>query len=173
MEKEIKTKQNMHIKYGEKFKLDKKDSQIIKALYLNARMPLSKLTKHVKLTRDAIKYRIERMIKNDLIQKFIPVLNPPKMGFNTMNYVFFSVQNFNIEKEKEFIKYLKSNNYVTYISKLIGRRDFLVFIIARDPEHFNEILNNIRQKFSNIIKEYEIMSVIQEYKFIEMDRLLD
>jgi DNA-binding Lrp family transcriptional regulator len=173
MEKEIEIQYSTPIMYGEQFGLDKKDNQIIKALYINARMPLSKMRKHVNLTRDGIKYRIKRMIKNGVIQSFIPVLNPPKMGFNSMNYVFFSMQNFSIENEKGFIKYLKGLNNVIYISKLVGRMDFLVFIIARNPEHFNDILRNIRGKFSGIIKEYEIMSVIQEYKFIEMDRLLD
>lgn len=158
--------------YGEKVKLDKKDKKILEQLYKDGRIPISLISKRTGLQRDSIKYRIQKMIKNEVISYILPILNPPKIGYPTMNYVFFVLYNLDIEKEKEFLKYLRANKYITYIANLIGKFDYMVLIASKDPGHFQEIFNELRYKFSDVIKEYDICTLIKEPKYEAMLDLL-
>jgi Lrp/AsnC family leucine-responsive transcriptional regulator len=158
--------------YGEKYKFDKYDKIILRELDLNARISLVELSKKVHLTREAIKNRIKKLINNKVIISFTPIYNPPKMGFHSINYVFISLYNLNEEKEKEFLKYLKSIKNVTYIASIIGRWDYILDIMAENPGEFDMIFKKIRQRFPSIIKDYEIYGVLQEYKYEEIGKLV-
>lgn len=158
--------------YGSSFKFDKYDKKILEQLDMNSRKSLAELSKKVGLSRDAVRNRIEKLVKNKVIFAFTPIYNPPKMGFPTINYVFISLYNPGEVQEKEFLSYLKSNKYVTYVAGLTGKWDFILDIMAENPGHFDKILKEIRHKFSNLIKDYEIYGVLQEYKYEEIGKLV-
>jgi hypothetical protein len=44
--------------------------------------------------------------------------------------------------------------------------------MAENPGEFDRILKNIRQKFPELIKDYEIYGVLQEYKYEEIGKLV-
>ncbi len=158
--------------YGSSYKFDEYDKLILKELDINARKSLVELSKKVKLSRDAIKNRIQKLVDNQIILAFNPIYNPPKMGFPTINYVFISLYNPTEKQEKEFIEFLKNNKNVTYIASLIGKWDYILDIMAENPGQFDSILKGIRQRFPRLIKDYEIYGVLQEYKYEEIGKLV-
>ncbi|MEA3343958.1 MAG: Lrp/AsnC family transcriptional regulator [archaeon] len=161
---EGKTMSTPEIMYDKPIDLDKKDISLLINLDENARLPLSKLSKKIGLSRDAVKYRIERLIKHKIILKFTTIVNPPNFGFTNISWVFISLWNITGNKEEEFVKYLKNNPYITYLSRVGGRWDYNLEITARNPGHFDEILTNIRRKFPEIIRDYESVPLLKEYK---------
>lgn len=174
MKKEnIPLKMQAELVYGEKAKLDSKDAQIIRVLYKDARMSFSDIAKEVKLSRDAVRYRVEKLIAADVIQGFFPLLNPPKIGFPIITIVYLSFQNIDPETEKRFIQAMKGNKFVSNFASVTGRWDYFLIISSRDLGHFNDILKEIRGQFSGIIKEYEISNVIQTYKASMYNNLLE
>jgi DNA-binding Lrp family transcriptional regulator len=160
------------IVYGPAYRFDKYDKLIIKELDDNARKNLAALSKKVGLSRDAIRNRIRRLVDSKVILAFKPILNQAKMGFPTVNYVFIALYNPSDEKEKEFLKFLKNNKNVTYVASLIGRWDYILDVMAESPGHFDRIMKGIRQKFPELIKDYEIYGVVQEYKYEEVGKLI-
>ncbi len=144
--------------------LDKKDIELLKLLDENARYPISKLSRKLGMARDTIKYRMQKLIKSRIILKFTAVVNPPNFGFTNIAWVFLSLWNVTEEKEEEFVKHLKNNPYVTYFAKVGGRWDYKIEITARNPGHFDEILTGIRRKFPDIIRDYESIPLLKEYK---------
>jgi len=158
--------------YGTPYKFDKYDRLILKELDINARKSLVELSKKVRLSRDAIKNRIKKLVNNKVILAFTPVYNPPKMGYSIINYVFISLYNPSDEQEKKFLKFLKDNKHVTYVAGLIGKWDYILDIMAENPGQFDKILKEIRQKFPELIKDYEVYGVLQEYKYEEIGRLV-
>ena len=44
--------------------------------------------------------------------------------------------------------------------------------MAENPGQFDKILKGIRQRFPNLIKDYEVYGVLQEYKYEEIGRLI-
>lgn len=157
--------------YGPPYKFDKYDKLILKELDDNARKQLSEISKRVGLSRDAVRKRIIKMIKSEVISAFKPIYNPPKAGFPIVNYVFIALYNPSEEKEKEFLEHLKNNKNVTYIASLIGKWDYILDIMAEDQGQFDRILKSIRQKFPELVKDYEVYGVLQEYRYEEMGRL--
>ncbi len=160
------------IEYGEKVKLDKKDKKILEALDQDARLSIADISRRVGIQRDSVFYRINRMKKLKVIRFFHTVLNPSLLGVSIYSYVSFSLHNITPHKEKELISYLKSNPQFVYIAKTIGKWDLIVNIAAKDLKHFDEVLSTIRTKFSEIIKDYETSSIIQEYKYDNMVELI-
>jgi Lrp/AsnC family transcriptional regulator, leucine-responsive regulatory protein len=160
------------IAYGPPFKFDKYDRLLIKELDINARKNLADLSKKVGLSRDAIRNRIEKMVDSKVIIAFKPLLNQVKMGFPTVNYVFIALYNPSEEKEKEFLKFLNGNKNVTYVASLIGKWDYILDIMAESPGHFDKVMKGIRQKFPDLIKDYEVYGVVQEYKYEEIGKLI-
>lgn len=158
--------------YGSPFNFDKYDKKILKELDENARKSLAELSKSVGLSRDAIRNRIKKLVKANVIGAFKPIYNPPNMGFPIINYVFISLYNPSEKKEKEFLDFLKSNKNVTYIAGLIGKWDYILDIMAENQGRFDKILKEIRQKFPDLIKDYEVYGVLQEYKYEEIGRLV-
>ncbi len=160
------------LSYGKKFKFDDFDKAIIKELDSDCRLPLSEISSKVKLSRDAVRNRIKKLVDAQVILNFKPFFNPPNMGFDIINYVFLSLYNPSEKKDKEFLDYLKNNKSVVYIASLIGRWDYLIEIVAQDPGRFDKVLKQIRQKFYSIIKDYEVYGVLQEYKYETLGKLI-
>lgn len=161
---ETKTEEKPKLIYGKAIELDKKDVEILKILDRNARLPISKISRKVGLSRDAIKYRIEKLIKNKVILKFTTVVNPPKFGFENISWVFIALGNVTEKKENEFIQFLTAHPNITYVASVGGRWDYKIEITARNPGHYDEILKSVRRKFSDIIKECESVPLLKEYK---------
>lgn len=158
--------------YGASKRFDEHDKLILKALDENAREPLSELAKKSGLSRDAVRNRIQKMINARIIYTFKPIYNPPMMGFSTINYVFIALYNPSEEQEKKFLAFMKANKHVTYIASLIGKWDYIIDVMAENPGQFDRILKGIRQKFPDLIKDYEVYGVLQEYKYEEIGRLV-
>lgn len=160
------------MEYSNKFDFDKYDKLILKELDENARKQLSELSKKVGLSRDAIRNRIKKLIDAKVILSIKPIYNPPTMGFPIVNYVCIALYNPSEEQEKEFLKFLKNNKNVTYIASLIGKWDYILDVMAENQGHFDSIMKDIRRKFSDLIKDYEIYGVINEYKYEEIGKLI-
>lgn len=142
---------------------DKKDEKILDILQENPRVPISEIEKKTGIKRDSIKYRINRMLKNNWIE-FSTKINYDVLGFDIMNIVTFTLHNFKPEDEKKFVDFLKQNENILHIYSTAGKADYTVFIISEDANNFNEILKGIRTRFSRIIREYEISTIVEKKK---------
>ena len=158
--------------YENAFQFDEYDRRLLRELDENARTPLSELSRKIGLSRDAVRNRIKKLVQNRVILAFKPICNPPSMGFPIVNYALISLYNPSEEKEQEFLKFLKNNKYVTYIASLIGKWDYILDIMAENQGHFDKIFKGIRQRFPDLIKDYEIYGVLQEYKYEELGELV-
>ena len=118
-------------------------------------------------------YRIQKLIDQKVIFGFSTLLNPPKMGYPVVVYVCFALERANKQKEERFVKYLMSVKNVSYVASITGRWDYIIDIMAKDHGHMNDILKEIRHTFSEIIKEYEVMNMIEEHKYEEIAAVLD
>ncbi|KHO45724.1 MAG: Lrp/AsnC family transcriptional regulator, leucine-responsive regulatory protein [archaeon GW2011_AR3] len=169
---EIESSKQELLVYGPAHKFDKFDKILMKALNQNARQSLADLSKKVGLSRDAIRNRIQKLIKDKVITNFKPILNPPAMGFPIINYVFIALHNPTPDEEKKFISFMKGHKNITYVASLIGKWDFIIDVMAENPGKFNDVLKELRQNFADLIKDYEVYGVLEEQKYEEIAGLL-
>jgi len=156
---------NHLIEFGKKEKLDKKDKLILEILQKNARTPMSKIARTTGIPRDSINYRIKRLEKLKVIRFHHALINPSKLGFPLYTAVQLSLSNFDEKTEEQLISYLTAHPNIVYVAKTTGKWDIMLGICSKDFKQFDEIMRSIRIKYSNILKDYETSSIIQEYKY--------
>jgi Lrp/AsnC family leucine-responsive transcriptional regulator len=159
--------------YGDKVKLDIKDKKILEVLQKEARLPISEISKKVKMPADSVKYRINRLEKLGVIRFYHAVLNFSLLGNPMYSYTFFSLSAMKENEEKEFINFLVSHSKVTWVSKTTGKWDFIIGACSKDLKEYDGILKSIRLKFIKFIKDYETISTIDEYKWDMMYNIID
>lgn len=153
------------LEYGKKVKLDNKDKKIIEQLQKNAKQSISQIARKAKLPRDVVKYRIKKLEENKVIRFYHAFLNPSKLGYPLYAYITFSLLNIKPEDEEKFIHFLKQHPKIIYVAKFSGKWDFAIGVCAKNYKEMDEIIRDIRKKFSKVIKEFEVSPVIQEYKY--------
>lgn len=156
-----------------KMKLDKKDKKILDVLDRNARLSIAEISRKTGIKRDSILYRLRKMKKEGVIRFFHAVLDPVKLGYPIYAFVNFILHNLNEEKERKFISFLEHHPNVVYVVKTTGKWDIMINVAAKDLIHFNKIIEDIRRKFSEIIKDYDSSFIIKEYKYDRMVNLID
>ena len=142
--------------------LDLKDRKILYELDLNARQSDSEIAKKVGLTRDSVRYRINKLVENGYINYFMTLLNSMKLGYDWYR-TFFKFQNLTIEKEKEIIDYLKKR--ASWISKVEGIWDLNTGIFVKNVYEYRDLINEFLLKYSSFIERYDVSIVTREWSY--------
>jgi len=143
-------------------KLDLKDRKILYQLDLNARQTDSQISKKVGLSRDAVGYRINRMIENGYINYFMTILNSMKLGFEWYR-TFFKFQNLTVEKEKEVIDWLKGR--ASWMTKVEGVWDLNTGIFVKNVYEYRDIINEFLVEFGEYVDKYDIAIVTRMWHY--------
>lgn len=150
-------------------KLDLKDKKILYQLDLNARQSDSQIAKKIGLSRDAVRYRIDKLIKKGYINYFMTILNSMKLGFNWYR-TFFKFQNITIEKEREIISWLKKR--ASWITEIEGIWDLNTGIFAKNIYKFRDLINEFQTLYGEYIAKYDVAIVTREWIY-HRDYLLE
>jgi DNA-binding Lrp family transcriptional regulator len=149
---------------SELIELDETDKLILKELARNARINMSDLAEKVKLSRDVINYRVKKLTRERVIVQYRCFLNLPSIDIDYYK-VIFRTKNFNEEAENTFKNYVKNHKKATQFLKLIGSWDVEVeFETDREDELYN-ILLDMRKRFSENIRDFEIIKIVHTYKY--------
>ncbi len=155
----------MRLEQRDRVKLDEKDKKILEQLQLNARQSIAEIAKKTKLPRDVVVYRIKKLETSKVIRAHHTMLDPIALGHPLYVFVYFSCYNIKPEEEMRFINYLKGLSKVIYVAKCSGGYDLNIGVCARDYKEYDEVIREIRQKFTDVIKDIVQMPIIQEYKY--------
>ncbi|MCP4647743.1 MAG: Lrp/AsnC family transcriptional regulator [bacterium] len=143
----------------EKTKIDLKNRKILRELDLNARMPLGKLAKRVGLSRQVVKYRIERMQKSGILLGALTIFDSVAVGQRWFR-VAMQLHKLNAEKKQEFITYFKNHPNILWLGEVGGNWDFVLNFISEDQFTFDKIFEKILADWGNFIQEYEVLVYI-------------
>jgi len=144
---------------------DVKDKKILVLLSENSRMPISKIAKKVRLSRETTHYRIKRMEQKGIILDYIPDLDFKKLGFETFT-IFMLLNEKDQEKQKDLIEFLKKHPNTVSLIEFSDRWDLEWRLIAKNIDDFDPISAEISNKFSGIIMEKTKLISVKEYRSI-------
>jgi Lrp/AsnC family leucine-responsive transcriptional regulator len=133
-------------------------------LLKNSRLSNLDIGRQLGLSHDAVRYRIEKLLRDGVIKKFSIDVDPAKLGLSVWGDLIISVWNLNPKRYAEFLNYLKNNPNIAAVWNLSGRYEWFIEIYTTDLQKFNEIANDIKLKFSDIIKDMESAFVLNEIK---------
>ena len=146
------------------YELDETDSKIIKELSKNARINIVDLAEKLQLTRDIINYRLKKLTKDGIIVQYRCYLNLHTIGINHYK-IIFRTKNLNEEHEKLIKSYVDSHKKATQFLKLIGSWDLEIEFETENEDELYKILTDIRKKFSDIIRDFDILRITETYKY--------
>lgn len=146
------------------YELDEIDTKILKELSVNARINIVDLAKKTKLTRDVINYRLKKLTKENILIQYRCYLNLQNLDINHYK-IIFRTKNLNEQAEKEIKSYVKKHKKATQFLKLIGSWDLEIEFETEHEDELYKILTEIRKKFSNVIRDFDILRITETFKY--------
>ncbi len=155
-------------KNSEICRIDKKDIEILRILEEDARTPLTEIARKVKLSHETVRYRLRKLVKSGVIEKFTIRIDKKKLGYNFYAVIMIATWNCTKEKWEEFFDYLLKHKNVVSVEKITGNYDVKISFWARDSEEFDSISHSIKMRFSKIIKDWKSFVFVKQYKWKEL-----
>ena len=152
----------------EKVKLDLIDRKILFLLSVNARFSYSTIAKHVKLSREAIKQRINKLVKKKVVLGFQTAINHQLLSYNSY-HVFLQLNNPEQKVEEKMVSDLVEDNDVNALLKYEGRYDFEISYLLKDIKELNEKLKGLS---TQNIKDYNFFILLNTISFQTYSRCL-
>ena len=119
--------------------LDNKDLRIISVLNENSRVSIRNIAKKLNLRPSTVHQRIQKLIKNNIIEKFTLKLNNKSIG---ENFIVFLL----ITTTKDLDSKFFNNKYVKEVFGITGEYDLIVKLKFKDVEEFNDFLIGLRKE---------------------------
>ena len=132
-------------------KLDKTDRKLLTELDKDCRIPTTVLAKKVLKSRQAVEYRINRLIEKGVITSFNAAINPHAMGC-TIYKAYLKLRNIPDER-KRLVAWLEESGLIYWMSECTGRWDLLFSVYTKSDYEFFKLKNRLITEFSPVILE--------------------
>ncbi|MFQ5620790.1 MAG: winged helix-turn-helix transcriptional regulator [Candidatus Nanoarchaeia archaeon] len=140
-------------------KLDVKDRKLLYHLSRNSRLSYTQLSKRIGLSKNAVKYRIERLKREGVVKKFASVVNLRSLGLSTVAILFKF--NDDVYENKAILDYFVNHDYSSGVVTLSGQWDVFAEFVWKDINHLHNILNGILEYFGDVLNSYETFSSLE------------
>lgn len=143
-------------------KLDARDKQILMHLSRDSRMSASAIAKQVHISRDAVSYRIKRLVEKKVILGFFSEVKYQKLGFYAFDLLLQLEEKFP-DKVKALIEDMKSHPNVVNVTEYSDQWDLEIVFLATSVLDYDRILTDFGAKYSDIIMERSKLQLIKTY----------
>ena len=131
------------------YEFDKLDVEIVNLLLEDGRMSASELARRIgDISERAIRYRIERMIEDDVIQ-ISAVIRPEAFGLTIKADVWLEVES---DLILDVAKKMALFENVTYVACAIGQNDISIQVVAKDTAEIYHFVTEVIRKVPGVRK---------------------
>jgi DNA-binding Lrp family transcriptional regulator len=162
LNKKQSTEETRHYGSEEIIPIDEKDLHILKLLAQNSRITVVDLSRKLKIAERTIVYRIRNLERKKIIQGYRALFNLKLLGY-TVYRLDLSLNN--LSNISTFIQFAHHHPNITYFSQGIGCSDVELEIEVKDENAFEDLLEEVRQKFPEI-RSYSYFTFKKYYKEI-------
>src|SRR3989338_2241317 len=114
---------------------DKKDRLLLYLLDLNGRMSYAQLAKRTLLSKQMVKYRIERLEKRGIITGYYPLIDLSRLGFLSFR-VYLKYRSITPERKKKLLAYFQAHKAIWAIVSVAGKWDCALGVGVRTTLEF-------------------------------------
>lgn len=143
-----------------KVRLDAKDKQLLHWLSIDARTPATRLAKKVRLSHDAVRYRIRQLEKAGVIQGYRALVDATRLGFDAY-HILVSLRQPGREAEKAILQAFQRNPSVRAVIKFSGAYDYKLATVARNLRELDGILNGVLAACGPLLQGHELLPVVK------------
>lgn len=131
------------------YEFDKLDVKIVNLLLEDGRMSASELARRIgDITERTIRYRIERMIEEDVI-RISAVIRPEAFGLTIKADVWLEVES---DMILDVAKKMAEFENVTYVACAIGQNDISIQVVAKDTAEIYHFVTEVIRKVPGVRK---------------------
>ncbi len=140
------------------YNIDEIDKHILFELDKNARIPETRLAKLIGKSKEAARYRIKRMLEEEIILGFTTWLDPTKLGYQTAK-IYLKLANVPIKK-KQLLEYLKKDKHLFWLGVAEGAWNIGATFFVKDTQEFFDLKNELFTRFKEVIHESTTATVV-------------
>ncbi len=139
--------------------IDRLDADLIKTLAENPRVGLLEVARQLGVARGTVTARLDKLVRRGVVTGFGPEVEPAAVGFPILAFVWLEITQGRLD---EAVEQLRSVPELLEAHATSGDRDLLCRVVAKDPEHLQEIVNTmvrtatVRRSTSHIALSHQI-----------------
>src|SRR3954449_9257245 len=139
--------------------IDNLDARLVKLLNEQPRVGLLEIARQLGVARGTVSARLDKLLKRGVITGFGPEIDPHALGFRILAFVWLEIYQGRLD---EAVEQLRGVPEVLEAHATSGDRDLLCRVVAKDPEHLQEIVNvmvrsdSVRRSTSHIALSRQI-----------------
>jgi Lrp/AsnC family leucine-responsive transcriptional regulator len=142
-------------------RIDKTDQRMLEMLANNARMPVTELAQKTGSTPDIVRGRIKRMEKQGIILGYRIAVDLNKLGYEFFKaFVYF--KSLSSKDERMLLEWMRCHPKSVYYIRSLAPWDAEFEFVVESYVEFNGIINELRQKFPDVVSHCEHLIMIQE-----------
>lgn len=145
------------------YKLDEKDTDILRALQQNARLTNKELAAKVHLSTTPTYERVKRLERLGFIKQYATILDANKLNKGFAVFCSVKLRRLNSDMALAFCDMVKNIHEVTECYNISGSFDYLLRIQAPDMKYYQQFLLNVIGRHDNIAS-IESTFVMEEVK---------
>jgi len=138
--------------------MDAYDTKILSLLFEDSRAPTTQIAKRVRLSREVVQYRIEKLQKEGIIKSFVTSIDYKRFGMHIFT-VCLALHKASQEQEQEMIDALAKNPHCTWIGPAAGAWNILIDAYAKSREQLDSAFSPFYEKYNHLISNYRISEV--------------
>ncbi|MBI3190792.1 Lrp/AsnC family transcriptional regulator [archaeon] len=159
----IKQQKNILVEDRGKIEIDEIDRKILRELTKNSRIRILEIGRKLSIPFSTVRSRIKLLENNGVISGYSILIDFKKIDYN--NYKIFIKTKDNSPKAfRQLFGFVSIHPNITYLMKTLGDHNYELRVEVENQEKYQEIVKDLRSKFSNIIQEVESIIVFEELK---------
>ncbi|MBI4450665.1 AsnC family transcriptional regulator, partial [Candidatus Woesearchaeota archaeon] len=147
---------------GKKVQLDVPDRKILFALTQNCRTPYSRIAKQAGLSRDAVRYRIQRLQQSGVLQGSRTIVDITRLGYLNV-HLLLQLNQPSEEAERKLVAAFKAYPFVRAIIKFSGKYDFELALIAKGMQELETLLSRVVSDCGSYLQDYTLLFITKSF----------
>ncbi len=138
--------------------LDAKDKQLLRCLAEDARLPITQIAKKIRLSHDAVRYRLQQLEQSGVIQGYRTLVVAQRLGFEAYHVLLHVRQPID---PKKLVSRFQQNPHVRAVISFSGSYDYKIATVARNVPECDAIVNDILAACGTALQNYEILTIVK------------
>lgn len=147
-----------------KMGFDDLDLRLLDLVGQNCRLPVTEIARKLRSTPRIITYKMDKLEKEGVITWYRIILEPSKLGKEYYK-TLINFKGITRKKERQFLGFCRSRPEIINASKAAGPWDMEFECEVDSYLRYNELMQEIRQTFPDLIKQYRSLLIYEQLKY--------
>ena len=152
-------------------KLNAKDKRILFELSKDARVSMSKIGRNIRLSKEVVRYRVERLINSGVIKRIVPIINNFALNIEIFR-LLINLHNLKEGSRKEIVDELNKEPSISVRILIESRYDLDILMYVSTPGEFYDFYEKLLKKYGSLILNKDL-SIISRQWYLHHKYLID